>query len=65
MDINDYFRRTEDLPLIDPLTAHEEIEKFPVLFDVHEAVSRVVTEMDIWEDTCDNQVCTLYINLQY
>ena len=49
MKTDDYFRRTEDLPLINPLTAHEEIVKFPELFDVHEAVSRVATEVDILE----------------
>ena len=49
MNTDDYFRQTEDLPLIDPLTTHEEIAKFPELFDVHEAVSRVATEVDILE----------------
>ena len=49
MKTDDYFRWTEDLPLIDPLTTHEEISKFPELFDVHEAVSRVTTEVDILE----------------
>ena len=34
---------------IDPLAAHEEIAKFPELFDVHKAVSRVATEVDILE----------------
>ena len=49
MKADDYFRQTEDLPLINPLTTHEEIAKFPELFDVHEAVSRVTTEVDILE----------------
>ena len=49
MKADDYFRWTEDLPLINPLTTHEEIMKFPELFDVHEAVSRVATEVDILE----------------
>ena len=49
MKTDDYFRQTENLPQIDPLTAHEEIAKFPELFDVHEAVSRVATEVDILE----------------
>ena len=49
MKSDDYFRQTEDLPLIDLLTAHEEIAKFPELFDVHEEVSRVTTEVDILE----------------
>ena len=47
MKTDDYFRRTEDLPPIDPLTAHEEIAMFPELFHVHEAISRVATEVDI------------------
>ena len=49
MKTDDYFRQTENLPLIDPLTAHEEIAKFLELFDIHEAVSRVATEVDILE----------------
>ena len=98
MKTDDYFRQTEDLPQIDPLTAHEEIAKFPelwmeeifvmarthkrnarneliynsggsvqktlysllsdaledkicdlLLHNVHEAVSRVATEVDILE----------------
>ena len=49
MKTDDYFRQTKDLPQIDPLTAHEEIAKFPELFDIHEAVSRVATEVDILE----------------
>ena len=49
MKTDDYFRWTEDLPLINPLTTHEEIAKFLELFDVHEAVSRVTTEVDILE----------------
>ena len=49
MKADDYFRWTEDLPLINPLTTHEEITEFPELFDVHEAVSRVATEVDILE----------------
>ena len=49
MKADDYFRQTEDLPLIKHLTTHEEIAKFPELFDVHEAVSRVATEVDILE----------------
>ena len=49
MKADDYFRETEDLPMIDPLTTHEEITKFPELLDVHEVVSRVTTEVDILE----------------
>ena len=49
MKADDYFKQTKNLPLIDPLTTHEEITKFPELFDVHEAVSRVATEVDILE----------------
>ena len=39
LKMDDYFKQTEDLPVIDPLKSHEEIAKFPELFDVHEAVS--------------------------
>ena len=49
MKADNYFRQTEDLPLIDHLTTREEITKFPELFDVHEAVPRVATEVDILE----------------
>ena len=49
MKTDDYFRQTEDLPQIDPLTAYEEIAESLELFDVHEAVSRVATEVDILE----------------
>ena len=49
MKADDYFRWTEDLPLMDPMTTHEEIAKFPELFDVHEAVSRLPIEVDILE----------------
>ena len=49
MKTDDYFRQTEDLPLINPLTTHEEIAKFPELFYIHETVLRVATEVDILE----------------
>ena len=49
MKTDEYFRQTQDLPQIDPLTAHEEIAKFLELFDIHEAVSRFETEVDILE----------------
>ena len=49
MKADDYFRQTEDLPLINALTTHEEIAKFPELFDVHKVVSRVATEVEILE----------------
>ena len=49
MKPDDYFRQTENLLLINPLTTPKEIAKFLKLFDVHEAVSRVTTEVDILE----------------
>ena len=51
MKTDDYFRQTEDLSqiTIKQITAHEEIAKFLELFDVHEAVSKVATEVDILE----------------
>ena len=47
MKTDDYFKRTEDLPMIDPLVTYEEVEQFPELFDAKEAVSRISTEVDI------------------
>ena len=49
LKMDDYFRQTEDLPVIDPLKSHEEIAKFPELFDINKAVSSVATEVDILE----------------
>ena len=52
MDIrktDDYFRRTEDLPMIDPLVANDEVEKFPELCDAKEAVSRISTKVNLLE----------------
>ena len=47
--MDDYLRRTEDLPMIEPLVAYEEVEKFPELFDAKRAVSRISTGVDILE----------------
>ena len=47
MKTDNYFRRTEDLPMIDPLVAYEEVEQFPELFDAKEAVSRISSQVDI------------------
>ena len=62
MKMDDYFRRTEDLPMIDLLVAYEEVEKFPELLDAKEAVSRISTEVDILE----RQMCRpgMYPTLQ-
>ena len=49
MKTDNYFRRTEDLPMIDPLVACKEVEQFLELFDAKEAVSRISTEVDIIE----------------
>ena len=49
MKTDDYFRRTEDLLMIDPLVAYEEVEQFPELFDAKEAVFIISTEVDIIE----------------
>ena len=65
MKADDYFRWTEDLPLIDPLTTHEEIVKFPELFNVHEQYPESQQKWTSWKDTCDDQVCTPYLSLQY
>ena len=47
MKMDDYFRRTEGLPMIEPLVTCEEVEQFPELFDTKEAVSRISNEVDI------------------
>ena len=65
MKADDYFRQTEDLPLIDPLTTHEKITKLSELFDVHEAVSRVATEVDILERHMRQPGMYPYLKLQY
>ena len=49
MKTDDYFRKIENLSMIDPLVAYEEVEQFPELFDAKEAVSRISTEVDIIE----------------
>ena len=49
MKTDDYFRRTEDLHMIDSFVAYEEVEQFLELFDAKEAVSRICTEVDITE----------------
>ena len=49
MKTDDYFKRIEDPPMIDPLVAYEEVKQFPELFDAKEVVSRISTEVDIIE----------------
>ena len=49
MKSDDYYRRTEDLPMIDSLVVYEEVKQFPELFDAKEAVSRISTKVDIIE----------------
>ena len=49
MKTDDYFRRTEYLPMIDPLVVYKEVEQFPELFDAKEAISRISTEVNIIE----------------
>ena len=44
--MDDYFRRTEELPTIDPLTAYDDMQQFPELLDAKTTVCRVSTEVD-------------------
>ena len=53
MKTDDYFRQTEDLPMIDPFVAYDKGEQFSELFEAKEAVSIISTEVDILE----RQVC--------
>ena len=46
---DDYFRTLEDLPVIDELTAYDDIKVFPELYDMNTIVERVTTEADLIE----------------
>ena len=49
LKVHDDFRHTEDLPTIDPLTAHDHVQQFLELFDMKDVVCRVSAEVDILE----------------
>ena len=46
---DDYYRTLEDLPVIDELTAYDDIKVFPELYDTNTIVERVTAEADLIE----------------
>ena len=46
---DDYYRTLEDLPVIDELTAYDDIRLFPELYDTSTIVERVTAEADLIE----------------
>ena len=46
---DDYYRTLEDLPVIDELTAYDDIKLFPELYDMSTIVERVTAEADLIE----------------
>ena len=46
---DNYYRTLEDLPVIDELTAYDDIKLFPELYDMSSIIERVTTEADLIE----------------
>ena len=46
---DDYYRNLEDLPVIDELTAYNDIKLFPELYDMSTIIERVTAEADLIE----------------
>ena len=46
---DDYYRTLEDLPVIDDLTAYDDIRLFPELYDTSTVIERVTSEADLIE----------------
>ena len=46
---DDYYRTLEDLPVIDELTAYDDIKLFPELYDMSMIIERVTVEADLIE----------------
>ena len=46
---DDYYRTLKDLPIIDELTAYDDIKVFPELYDTNTIVERVTAEADLIE----------------
>ena len=46
---DDYYRNLEDLPIIDELTAYNDIKLFPELYDTSTIIERVTAEADLIE----------------
>ena len=46
---DDYYRTLEDLPVIDELTAYDDIRLFPELYDTNTIIERVTAKADLIE----------------
>ena len=46
---DDYYRTLEDLPVIDDLTAYDDIRLFPELYDTSTIIERITGEADLIE----------------
>ena len=46
---DDYYRTLEDLPIIDELTAYDDIKVFPELYDTNTIVEQITAEADLIE----------------
>ena len=44
---DDYYRTLEDLPVIDDLTAYDDIRLFPELYDTNTIIERITGEADL------------------
>ena len=44
---DDYYRTLEDLPVIDDLTAYDDIRLFPELYDTSTIIERITSEADL------------------
>ena len=49
LKIDDYYRTLEDLPVIDDLTAYDDIRLFPELYDTSTIIERITGEADLIE----------------
>ena len=49
MKMDDYYRQVEELPVIDPLTAYDEVQCYSGLFDMQQVMCRITTKADIHE----------------
>ena len=62
---DDYYRTLEDLPVIDELTAYDDIRLFPELYDTSTIIERVTAEADLIDDNSDNRVCIPSIQIYH
>ena len=46
---DDYYRILENLPVIDDLTAYDDIRQFPELYDTSTIIKRITGEADLIE----------------